>query len=133
MLALALNSCKEDDEPSNDGDSINSEVVGTWYVDKSTYQYYTTIEEMKDFYDRTEVEPGDGAYWEFTSSKVTVHDPNDLANNKAVAYKYNKSKKELSIAGLTYQVKKLTSSKMTLYAEFEESNFGERITIEFSK
>ena len=88
---------------------------------------------MKDVYNRTEIEPGDGAYWEFTSSKVTVHDPNDLANNKAVGYNYNKSKKELSIAGLTYHIKQLTSSKMTLYAEFEESNFGEKITIEFSK
>ena len=132
IFALSLTSCKSDDEPSNGGSS-SSELVGTWYVDQTTTEYYTNIPEATDYYNRTEVEDGDGAYWEFTPTKVTVHDPNDLANNKPISYSYNSSKKELSISGLTYTVKKLTSTTLILYTDFSDGNFGEKVTIEFTK
>ena len=132
IFVVSLTSCKSDDEPS-DGGSASSELVGTWYVDQTTTEYYTTVPEATDYYNHTEVEDGDGAYWEFTSSKVTVHDPNDLANNKPVSYSYNSSKKELSISCLTYRVKKLTSSTLVLYPDFSDGNFGEKVTIEFTK
>ena len=108
-------------------------MVGIWYIDQTTYEYYTTIPEAADYYNRTEIEPGNGAYWEFTTSKVTVHDPNDLANNQSISYNYNPSKKELSIMGLTYTVKKLNSSTLVLYTDFTDGNFGQKITLEFSK
>lgn len=133
IMSLSLNSCKNDDDEPSDNGSASSELVGTWYVDQTTTEYYTSIPEAQDYYNRTEVEDGDGAYWVFTSSKVTVHDPNDLANNKPVSYSFNSSKKELSISGLTYTVKKLTSSSLVLYTDFSDSNFGEKVTIEFSK
>ena len=133
IVSLSLSSCKNDDNEPLAGDSNNSKLIGIWYVEQTTYEYYTTNPDLADYYNRTEIEPGDGSYWEFSSSQVTVHDPNDLANNYPVNYKYNSTKKELSIIGLTYTVKKLTSSTMVLYYDTKDSNFGQRVTIEFSK
>ncbi len=89
---------------------------------------------MQDYYDHEEVEYGDGSYWEFTSSKLTVHDMGDLANSKPVKYTYNESSKELKIAGsMTYTVKKLTNSEMILVMDTSDANFGVKTTIEFQK
>lgn len=133
LVSLSLSSCKNDDDEPSSGESTNSKLTGIWYIDQTTYEYYTNIPEAADYYNRTEVEPGDGAYWEFTASKVTVHDPSDLANNKPVSYTYNSSKKELSIMGLKFQVKKLNSSNMVLYSDDTDGKFGQKVTIEFSR
>lgn len=133
VVSMSVVSCSDSDkEPS--GGSGKSELAGIWYIEQTTNEYYTTIPEAAEYYNRTDIQYGDGEYWEFTSSKMTVHDSNDLADDKPVNYTYNARKKELSIAGMiTYTVKTLTSTRMVLYADSSDGNFGHKVTIEFSK
>lgn len=137
LMCVGLTACGSDnddndgpDDPSNN----DSKIVGVWEIVKTTTKYYTTVPEAQDYYNREEVEDGDGSYWEFTSSKLTVHDAKDLADLKPVNYNYNESKGELSITGLlTYKVTKLTKSAMTLVHDSSDGQFGITTTIEFVK
>ncbi len=134
-MALCLTACGgDDDEPDSPDNGNKSKIVGIWEISQTTTKYYSKIPEMQDYYDHEDVEYGDGSYWEFTSSKLTVHDAGDIANSKAVKYTYNESTKELKIAGtITYTVKKLTNSQMTLVFDSSDANFGIKTTIEFHK
>ena len=81
-----------------------------------------------------DTEYGDGAYWEFTPAKLTVHDSTDLANGKPINYTYNESTKTLSISGFNiYKVTKLTSSEMTLSASSTAGQFSTTTIIEFNR
>ena len=123
----------DDDVPDNPGNN-DSKIVGAWEIVKTTTKYYTTVPEAQDYYNREEAEDGDGSYWEFTSSKVTVHGASDLADSKAVNYNYNESKGTLTITGLLiYKVTKLTKSAMTLVHDTSDGQFGMTATIEFVK
>ena len=136
VLSWSLSSCGSDgDDDIDDNQSgSKSELVGTWDIEKTTTKYYTTVAEAADYYNREEVEDGDGAYWVFTSSTLTVYDDNDVADGAAVKYTYDKSSGELKIAGaLTYKVKKLNSSSMTLFMDSSDGQFGISTTIEFAK
>ncbi len=134
VFCLSLAACGGDDDNDEPQSGSKSEIVGTWDVDKTTTMYYTSIPEAADYYNREEVEYGDGSYWVFTSSKLTIYDSNDVADGSAVKYTYNKSKGELTIAGaLTYKVKKLTASDLTLYLDSSDGQFGMSTTIELSK
>ena len=136
-ISLAMTSCGDDDDddvenPGNSG--TKSELAGKWYVDVTTTAYTTSIPEAQDYYNHEETEYGNGAYWEFTDTKVTVHDPNDLANNTSVKYSYNKAKRTITIAGsLTYTVEELTDDEMCLKNTTSNGNFTTTTTIEFTK
>lgn len=133
-LMLGLTACSSDDDPENPDDGVTSEIVGRWEVSVVTTKYYTTIPEAQDYYYREEVDYGTGEYWDFTSSKLTIHDENDLMNGKAVKYSYNKKKGELSVSGGSmYKVKKLTSNSLILTLDSSDGQFGISTTIEFIK
>ena len=137
MMSFGLTACGsdngDDDVPDNPGNN-DSKIVGAWEIVKTTTKYYTTVPEAQDYYNREEAEDGDGSYWEFTSSKVTVHDVSDLADSKPVNYSYNESKGELVISGMiTYKVTKLTKDAMTLFDDTTDGQFGIATTIEFVK
>lgn len=134
-MSICLTACGgDDDEPDSNNNGSKSKIVGIWEITQTTTKYYSKIPEMQDYYDREEVEYGDGSYWEFSSSKLTVHDMADLADSKPVKYTYNESAKELKIAGtMTYTVKKLTNSEMILVMDTSDANFGVKTTIEFQK
>ena len=137
MFCIGFTACGNDDEPENPAEgtgAATSSIVGKWEITKTTYKYYTTIPEMQQYYEREEVEEGNGEYWEFTASKLIVHDPSDLLNGKAMNYTYNEKNGELKITGaLTYNVTKLTSSSMTAKLESSDENYGTIVTIEFKK
>lgn len=138
-MALAFNSCGGDDDEPGDPSTGNpstskSELVGNWYIEKTTTYYFTTIPEAQGYYNHEEVDYGQGEYWEFTDKTVTVHDSSDLMNGKPVNYTYNKSNKTLSIAGsLTYTVDNLTTNEMTLSFESSDGKFGVKTVIDFEK
>ncbi len=135
-MSFVMTACgDDDDEPENPGNSTtNSELVGKWDIDVTTTAYTTSIPEAQDYYNHEETEYGNGAYWEFTASKVTVHDPNDLANNTAAKYTYDKSKRTITIGGsLVYKVEKLTDDEMRLKNVTSDGNFSITTTIEFTK
>ena len=135
MFCIGFTACGNDDDvPENPGDVNTSSFVGKWEVVKTIDKYYTTIPEMQDYYNREDVEEGNGEYWEFTANKVTIHDPSDLLNGKPVDYSYNKKTGELTLSGImTYKVTKLTSTSMTIVFESSDQNFGVITTTEFKK
>ena len=106
MMVAALNftACGSDDDNENEGGS--SALIGKWDV-VQTVHYYDS---------ESEVDDGNGAYWEFTANKLTVHDSKDLMNGKPCDYTYSNGK--LSITGMSiYNVIELTSEKMVLRSE----------------
>lgn len=121
-----------DSDPDSDNDSDS--VEGKWAISKIITQRYTFIPELQNAYNDEEVKYGNGEYWEFTSTKVTVHDPSDLMNGKPINYTFNKATNELSISGwVTYNVTQLTSRQMTLEWDTNDGQFGERNIMEFTK
>ena len=105
MMVAALNftACSSDDDENESGSSA---LIGTWDVVQAV-NYYGS-ESM--------VEDGNGAYWEFTANKLTVHDSEDLMNGKPCDYTYSNGK--LSVIGISiYTVTELTSEKMVLRSE----------------
>lgn len=121
-----------DSDPDSDNDSDS--VEGKWAISKIITQRYTFIPELQNAYNDEEVKYGNGEYWEFTSTRVTVHDPSDLMNGKPINYTFNKATNELSISGwVTYNVTQLTSRHMTLEWDTNDGQFGERNIMEFTK
>lgn len=134
IATLALVSCGGDDD-TPDNPAEESSLVGNWYLTKSTTEYYTTIPELIEMgFNRVEVEEGQGEYWAFTASTVTVHDDQDLMDGQAVKYTYDKSAHKLTIGGaLKYDVVTLTSDEMILELTTEDENYGQTVTLEFEK
>lgn len=106
VFCLTLVSCSDDDDENNNS---SSGLVGTWDVVNTTY-YYDGL--------GSDTEDGNGAYWVFTESKLTVHDPEDLMNDKSVDYTYDNDSKELKVSGFPiYKVTELTSTTLIMRAE----------------
>lgn len=121
----------DDDEPNIPGPSASS-IVGNWKVVRTTTKRYFLIPEMKD-YNSESVSEGNGEYWEFTSTKLTIHDPADLMNGTPVSYVYNKENGTLSVNAISspYQVTELTSQRLTLESDSHDDTAGVTVIIEF--
>lgn len=103
VAALSFTACSSDDDENKGGSSA---LIGTWDVVQSVHYYDS----------ESEVDDDNGAYWEFTANKLTVHDSKDLMNGKPCDYTYSNGK--LSVTGISiYMVTELTSEKMVLRSE----------------
>lgn len=134
VIALCcLTSCGGDDDESNNDEpgmpGSKSELVGVWDVIQTTTTQWITVIGSEN----TTVDPGNGAYWEFTERTVTIHDPIDLANNETVNYTYDAKNKTISISSFTYHITSLTENTMTLEMTISDENAGQSTKIEFRK
>ena len=124
VAALSFTACGGDDDEdggnSGNGDTSSSSIIGTWDIVQSVY--YMEGE-------APEYENGNGAYWVFTSDKLTIHDATDLMNGSSVKYTYSGGKLKIEGASI-YTVTELTSSKMVLRSE---AIYGSYNTITFKK
>ena len=103
VAALSFTACGSDDDENENGSSA---LIGTWEIVQSVHYYGN----------ESEVENDNGAYWEFTANKLTVHDSTDSMNGKPSDYTYSNGK--LNIIGMSfYMVTELTSEKMVLRSE----------------
>ena len=103
FATLSFAACSSDDDENDNGSYA---LIGTWDIVQSVHYYG----------DDSEIENGNGAYWEFTANKLTVHDLEDLMNGKPCDYTYSNGK--LSVIGISiYTVTELTSEKMVLRSE----------------
>lgn len=135
-MSLCLASCGSDDEPSDgNGNATNSKLIGEWEFVKGVTEYYTTIPEAQDYYNREEVEYGEGEYWEFTADKLIIHDPADALDGITQSYTFDEAKQEIRFSGinLPYKVVALTSNKLTLEANTTDGNFGMKFTQDFKR
>ena len=103
VAAVSFTACSSDDDENESGSSA---LIGTWDLVQAVHYYDN----------ESSVEDGNGAYWEFTANKCTVHDPRDEMDGIPCDYTYSNGK--LSIFGVPiYMVTELTSEKMVLRSE----------------
>ena len=134
VSSLNLLSCNKD-EKEDPGQGSNSELVGKWFVDKITIEFYTKVPELEDILNGTQTEDGDGEYWVFTETKLTTYDKYGDPEDDPIDYIYDKDKGKLYVDDMedAFNVLTLTKDRLVLYAEVYEGLVTNKITIEFYK
>lgn len=115
LMPLCFVSCSSDDD--SEELSSSSALVGKWYHVKDVFDY-TNLGELTEITGDGEVEEcgSKDCYWTFTEDKCTIHDVDDLMNNRTFTYTYEG--KKLYIEGVEHStVKKLTSSELILFTD----------------
>lgn len=106
-----------------------NEIIGEWEIESTTTQYYygTLLQGNEEL-----VQPGNGAYWEFTSSKVTMYTGSGTVKNGPTKYVYNAGSGVLTIGSTNaYKVVSLTDRKMTLTNEVLQGEYSATIIQKF--
>lgn len=118
-VSLGLYSDDSDEEDGNDdaSSSNSSQLIGKWVVQKVTTYYSDGGKEEEN---------GNGAYWVFTATKVTMYDEEEIFHGESLSYTYDSESGKLKIdTGLpikrTFTVQTLTGTKLVVKDEADES------------
>ena len=129
LFMLSCNKKSELEEPPIG--EITGEIVGTWYLNKSTVEIIPTLASSE--LGQTEVEDGNGEYWVFSSTTISAYDKKGHLEDGPTNYIYDKKTNKLFIDDEedSFSVITLTDKELVLFAKRSEGFLEVRLTMEF--
>lgn len=117
IMPLCFVSCSSTDDDNPVEELSSSALVGKWYHVKDVFDY-TNLGELSQIVGDGDVDEcgSKDCYWIFTEDKCTIHDAEDLMNNKTFNYSFDG--KKLYFGGVEHStLKKLTSTELVLFLD----------------
>ena len=105
VAMVGLVGCSKDDDDNGGGG--DSALVGKWEA-VAEYELKNGNWTLDYTYSSNQ------CVYTFTETKLTIKDSADVLNGQTIGYSYNTSSKKLTVAGMSFDVHKLTSTEFEM-------------------